>query len=171
MGSRSGKAASKVVSEGKAVSKPRELHDVIQVNLRMRVAEHAWLTEQAKANHVTLNGEMMARIMSTKEQRALLTVHQLMENASRLLQPYTLDAHARSIYADALNASERLLALVEPLIAADLIGGRTGEQIRAAADSFRLARRVVELEAGARLVRQGTTGSDTESVARKVRGG
>jgi hypothetical protein len=141
-------------------NKPRSPHELIQTNLRLRVEEHAWLTAEARAHRCTLHSEIMARLMSTKEQRALLTAHQLAENASRLLDPYLLAAHERAVYGDLVRASERLIALMEPLIATGAIGGGVGEQIKAASEKLRGARRVLELEAGARLIRKGTTGFD-----------
>jgi hypothetical protein len=142
----------------------RQPGDIVQVNLRIRAEERDWLAAEAHAHHTTLNGEMAGRIMRTKEQFSLLTVDQMVENASRLLTPYLVDGHTRAIHADLVVAGERLLAEIEPLIATGALGG-AGARIRAAGDKFRGAVRILELEAGARLIRRGTTGSDTGDVA------
>jgi hypothetical protein len=142
----------------------RQPGDIVQVNLRIRVEERDWLAAEARAHHTTLNGEMAGRIMRTKEQFSLLTADQLVENASRLLTPYLVDAHTRAIHADLVAAAERLLGEIEPLIATGALGG-AGARIRAAGDSLRAARRIVALEAGERLVGGRTTGADTGDAA------
>jgi hypothetical protein len=137
----------------------RHPRDILQISLRLPYEEHAWLVEQARANRTTLNAEILARLATTKEQRALLTVDTLVENASRLLVPYLAAAHERAAYGDLINASARLVDLVMPLLATQIIAGETGKAIRTAVDRIHSTRRVLELEAGAKVVSRGTTGS------------
>jgi hypothetical protein len=124
----------------------------------MRSTEHAWLVEQAKAHRTTLNAEIMWRVMRTREQDADLELHMTAESVRRALEPYLLAAHERSFYGDLITASRQLVDLVAPLLAARLIDGKAGQQLRAAIDNFHLARHGIEIAAGEKLANRGTTG-------------
>jgi hypothetical protein len=127
---------------------------VVQFKLRLEKAEHAWLAEQAKKAGRTINGEARARIRSTKGQEALLTVDQLVENASRYLRPMIAAAEDRERYADLIDSVIRLTELIRPFLATHAIDGEPADEIRAVIREIHVAITFLEMAAGKKIIRE-----------------
>src|SRR5271167_3600851 len=94
----------------------RKPTDTVQINLRIKEAERRKLEAAAKSNGVSLNAEMAARIARTFRQTAMLEIDQLNENASRYLGPLLADVHELNKRGDLMQAADKVIALIQPLL-------------------------------------------------------
>jgi|SRR5208283_1562586 len=123
----------------------------VQVNLRIKERERRRLEAAAERNGVSMNAEIGARIARTFRETATLEIDQLLENARRSLGPLADAAHERAQIADLIHAADKLVGLVQPLLAIGLIDGPAGAEIRATIDNYILVKRAIDIEAGIRL--------------------
>jgi hypothetical protein len=133
-------------------AKSRDASEIVQTNLRWRAAEHAWLVKEARAHHTTLNNEIVWKVMRTRENDANSQLIEVAEEVIQRLEPYLVDAHERGLYGDLLAATRQLVDAVAPHLAAGVFQGRAAKQIREAIDAVHLARGVLEVTAGGKLV-------------------
>jgi hypothetical protein len=129
----------------------------IQLKVRVRREEHAWLVDEARKRGSTLNAMLSWRIMQNRDQDDLLTIRQLLEEAGRHLTPLLTEGFERSHYADCLNSASALVDLIRPLLPA--IQDKAVVAIRKHADDFDRSRRILEKTVGEKVIGRGTTGS------------
>jgi hypothetical protein len=134
--------------------------DTVQTALRMKGHEHARLVAAAKAHRSTLNAEIMWRVDRTFEKDVALAVQDTVRELLAPLEPYLYLVDERGLYNDALFAARQLIDLINPLLAAGVIEGRTGQKARAAIENFHLARHNIELKFGESGVNVGNADSD-----------
>ena len=132
---------------------PRKPTDTVQINLRLKESERRRLEAAAKEHQVSLNAEMAARLQQTFQQHQLLEVDRVHENMKRELGPVLADIQGLISNSKHTHAVDGLIRLIQPLLAARIIDGPTGQAIREAIEAIRLAEGVIELEAGKRLLR------------------
>jgi hypothetical protein len=133
-------------------AKSREASELVQTNLRWRATEHAWLVAQAKQHRVSLNSEIVWRVMRSRDQDADMQLREVAEEVVQRLEPYLVNAHERGLYGDLLAAARQLVDAIAPHLAVGLLKGRAGQQVREAIDAVHLARGVLEVTAGGRLI-------------------
>jgi hypothetical protein len=133
-------------------AKSREASELVQTNLRWRATEHAWLVAQAKQHGVSLNSEIVWRVMRSRDHDADMELREVAEEVVQRLEPYLVNAHERGLYGDLLAAAKRLVDVVAPYLAMGLIKSQVAEQIREAIDAVHAARGVLEVTAGGRLI-------------------
>ena len=144
----------------------RKPTDTVQVNLRIKESERRRLEQAAKKSGVSLNGEMAARPERTLEQEWFLTIDQLGENVKRALYPLLEGAHELNKQGDLIRATEALIKHIQPLLAARIIAGPTGEVLRQMIEKVQLAISTIENDAAMRLRRMHTTGAANEGQPR-----
>ena len=105
----------------------RKPTDIAHVNLRIREPLRRELEREAKAHQVSLNYEITSRLQQTFEQSHLLALHQLTENAGRMLQPQIERGHEINHENDLITAAEGLMKWIQPVLAAGVIAGPEGE--------------------------------------------
>jgi len=139
---------------------PRTPTDLSHLNLRIRENLRRELKEQAKAHRVSLNYEVTSRLEQTLEQAHILTLHQLTENAGRMLLPLLERGHELNLQGDLVRAVETLINRhLQPLLAARIIAGPEGEAIRQQIEKIALAIKMIDNEAALKLRRAHTTGA------------
>jgi hypothetical protein len=144
----------------KADNMSRKPTDIAHVNLRIREPLRRELEREAKAHQVSLNYEITSRLQHTCEQRHLLTLHQVTENAGRMLLPLIERGHELNLQGDLVRAIETLISRhLQPLLAARAIAGPEGEAIRQQIEKIAQAIKMIELEAAQKLRGAHTTGA------------
>jgi hypothetical protein len=129
----------------------RQPNDTVQVNLRIKETERRRLEAAAEHNQVSLNAEMAARLARTFEQQHLVTLDHVADSVSRALQPLLFEVHELAKAGDLIRATDELVDLVQPLVAARVVDGGTGEQLRRAIDKIQRAKAVIGVELVRRL--------------------
>jgi hypothetical protein len=158
-------------------TKNRAASDIRQTALRMREHEHAWLVEEAKGHHTTLNAEIMWRVMRTRDgdiatmermgaQEAHASLAALGNDLQAQLDPYLISARERVLYSDVVFAARKIVDETSAQLAAGQLEGRTGQRLRAMIDNFHLARRDLEIAFGEKAISQGSPGFQARAEAR-----
>ena len=131
----------------------RKATDTVQINLRLKEAERLRLVAAARRSSApTFNGFLAGTLMNALDQGRLLDAAQAVEHVSRGLQPLLSDLHELNVSGDYRRAVGKLLAIIRPLLATNVIAGPTGEAIRATIDEIDVAEHVVsEMELGRQL--------------------
>jgi hypothetical protein len=129
----------------------------IQLKVRVRREEHAWLVEEARKRGSTLNAMLAWRVMQNRDNDDLMTISRLLQEASRLLTPLLTEGFERAHYADCLRSAGAAFDLIRPLLPA--IQDKAVIAIRKHADDFDRSRRILEQTVGEKVIDRGTTGS------------
>jgi hypothetical protein len=150
-------------------TKTRAPHDILQTALRIPVDLHAQLAAAAKARRSTLNTEMAWRLRRTLDLDVAEAVQDSVRELLQPLEPYLLSAYERGLYSDCLFAARQLIDLINPLLAAGAIEGRTGRKARAAIENFHLARHNLERMFGENAIDAGNAESPEFQAAAEVK--
>ena len=129
----------------------------IQLKVRVRREEHAWLVGEARKRGTTLNAMLAWRILQNRENDDLMTISRLMEEVSDRLTPLRSEAYERGLYADCLNSAGRAFEIARALL--PKIEDKAAVALRKHVDDFDRARRALEKTVGEKIIGQGTTGS------------
>jgi hypothetical protein len=138
----------------------RSRHPTATVQLsKVRIKEdlRRQLEEAARRNHVSLNGEIAARLERTFEQTSLLDTNQLMENAHRFLSPLVERGGDLERENALIGATKGLIGRIEPLLAVRVIDGREAEAMRHTIEQVYRAIKAIDNEAVRRARRVGAT--------------
>jgi hypothetical protein len=138
--------------------KSRSPTAIVQLSkIRMQEQLRKQLEQSAKRNNVSLNGEILGRLEQTFEQSKLLTIDQLLENATRAATPVIAAGVDLALQSELMRAAEALIGRIEPLLATRIIAGREGEAMRQAIDQVYRALKTIELQQAQRFRQMHTT--------------
>jgi HicB family len=142
------------LAAGRYNNMPRKPADIAHVNLRIRESLRRELEREAKKHQVSLNYEITSRLQQTFEQQHILFIHQLAENAGRMLLPLIERGHELNLQGDLIRAVETLINRhLQPLLAARIISGSEGGAIRQQSEKIAQAIKMIDIENAQRLRR------------------
>lgn len=90
---------------------PRKPTDTIQVNLRIKEALRRRLEAAAKQHDVSLNGEMINRLVASFDRADLITLSGVTERIKRAanLMRYAAEVESRTMQEELMEAAEELI--------------------------------------------------------------
>lgn len=135
-------------------SKPREPGDIVQTNLRLRAADHAWLAQEAKNHRQTLNSEIAWRLSRTRHNDIGVELQLIVETVVPRLEPYLITANERDYYNEGLLVARELADICAAQVAAGKIEGKAAKRVAAMISNLHLLRHNLELVSDA----EGTIG-------------
>ena len=132
---------------------PRKPTETVQINLRIKEAERRQLEASAKERQISMNAEITMRLAQTFQQQQLLDVDLAHENMKRELGPMLVDINELNRSSELTRAVDILIRHIQPLLAARIIDGPTGQAIREDIEAIRLAESAIEHAIGKRVRR------------------
>ena len=132
---------------------PRKPTETVQINLRIKEAERRRLEASAKERQISMNAEITMRLAQTFQQQQLLDVDLAHENMKRELGPMLVDINELNRSSELTRAVDILIRHIQPLLAARIIDGPTGQAIREDIEAICLAESAIEHAIGKRVRR------------------
>jgi hypothetical protein len=124
--------------------KSREPEDIRQTALRLREADHQWLTEEARKHATTLNSEIVWRLLRSRTQSLGVELATVIEAIIPRLEPYLAGANERDAYNEVTLAAREMADVLAPLLAAGAIKGEAAKRAATAINRLNLARYSLE---------------------------
>jgi hypothetical protein len=125
-------------------TKSREPEDIRQTALRLREADHAWLTAEAKKHATTLNSEIVWRLLNSRERTLGVELSTTIDAAVRRLTPYLVGATERDAYNEVILAARQMADVLAPLLAAGALKGSAAKEAANGINRLNLARYTLE---------------------------
>jgi hypothetical protein len=135
----------------------REPTDTVQINLRIKEAARARFAAEAERHNLSMNATILMLAERALRQPVMLEADRLAENVCRYLGPLGENMLKLQVRGEATRAADDLIALIRPLLAAGIIDGPAGAEMRKTIDKYVLAQNAIASEAREQLIKIGVT--------------